>query len=567
MRPIALLLVFTCGSAAQAQSSILIEASAPGCSPRVAEQTVLAPLEQNLDGMDGIQGIRGLALDGRCIVKADLMAGADPQLVLMMLRKRVALTQTALPAGCTTEILPPADAAFMVLALEPAPNMTLVEVTQKAKKTVWPILADVPGIVNIQLLGSTEKRARITLDLDRLRAHNLTAGDVAAAVQGAVFDFDNLSVHGDKVTLKNKTKTLEDLKNLPIPSGKEVYLRDVATVKLTEELTQDARMFGHRADDFSMRRVVLVLVQLASGNLAREQAGKAVAKIRTTIPDGMRCWAEVLQVDNTTAIVMRLPDGIGSERGLEKAEAAVKALMQLPQVDTAYWIARPNDPEVTFYVLAYDAKPADLQKSLRAKLAGIAGTTSRVGGLYAPLVPWPGQGSQFVALLQGQDLEKLQKTAEQLRARLAKTPGIVDIDHFPKMRQETDIEINREKMGLAGLQMADLVKELHFQDQPITGWPWPVTLAHPAPAANKPLTNEDLGAMSLRTHTGEVVLLRDVAVIRTITAPRGVLHEGGRPCVMVFGNIEGRNREEAGADIRRIARELAGNGVDIAVEK
>jgi hypothetical protein len=57
-----------------------------------------------------------------------------------------------------------------------------------------------------------------------------------------------------------------------------------------------------------------------------------------------------------------------------------------------------------------------------------------------------------------------------------------------------------------------------------------------------------------------------VAKIQAITAPSGILHEGSRPCVIVFGNIQARTLEEAGSDIRRISKELAGKGVGAEVE-
>lgn len=51
------------------------------------------------------------------------------------------------------------------------------------------------------------------------------------------------------------------------------------------------------------------------------------------------------------------------------------------------------------------------------------------------------------------------------------------------------------------------------------------------------------------------------------SAPSGSIpHEDGRPCVIVFANLEGRTPEEARIDIRRLTQELAGKGVRIEVE-
>jgi len=63
------------------------------------------------------------------------------------------------------------------------------------------------------------------------------------------------------------------------------------------------------------------------------------------------------------------------------------------------------------------------------------------------------------------------------------------------------------------------------------------------------------------------LMIGDVASVRSIRVPGGIIpHEDGSRCVLITANLEGRTREEARTDVRRIARDLAKEGVPIEVE-
>jgi multidrug efflux pump subunit AcrB len=424
----------------------------------------------------------------------------------------------------------------------------------------------VPGVANIRIIGATEEQVRITLDPDRLRAYALWAGDVMAALhQASGIKVNDLSVQGNKLTIKKKPATLQDLETMAIVPQKQIYLRDVASVKVADEMREIAGIFVRRGDTGGMRRTVCILVQMSPGKLsllAKKGLDKALKELRNKLPAGVLCESQLLHADDTT-VVTRLPDGLEMQRREDKALAAVKALRELPQVRKVCWIVEPDDGEVIFYVTADAAKKAELHRALRAQLAKIEGGVSRVSGLYSPFLPWPGEGAQFVAYLHGEDVEKLEKTAELLRKRLTSTPGFVDLDHFPRMRHGLYIDLDRKKLLTLELSIADFYNALTFDKQTIPGWPWPVTLVCDGPKR----TVEELGAVQVGRAGGKaVVLLRDVAVVRQYVVPSGILHEAGRSCVIVFGNLEGRTLDEARADIRRIMQELAVKGVEVEVE-
>lgn len=72
MRSFAVLFLLAFAQAACGPSPLLIEVHAPGFASYTVEKSVLTPLEQQLRGLEPVRRLRGLALDGRCLLRLDL---------------------------------------------------------------------------------------------------------------------------------------------------------------------------------------------------------------------------------------------------------------------------------------------------------------------------------------------------------------------------------------------------------------------------------------------------------------------------------------------------------------
>jgi Cu/Ag efflux pump CusA len=62
-----------------------------------------------------------------------------------------------------------------------------------------------------------------------------------------------------------------------------------------------------------------------------------------------------------------------------------------------------------------------------------------------------------VVRLQGANFAHLNQVAERLGKRLRDVRGIVDVDHFPRMGEVVTVDIDREKAGLSGVTVRDVV--------------------------------------------------------------------------------------------------------------
>jgi Cu/Ag efflux pump CusA len=268
---------------------------------------------------------------------------------------------------------------------------------------------------------------------------------------------------------------------------------------------------------------------------------------------------------------MSFPDTMERPQLEEKAQAAAKAMLELPQVSRVFWLVQPDDGKAILWVVPEESKKADLHEALRAKLAPIKECSSRVGGLYSPLFPWPSDGAQIAVRLSGKDFETLHKTAEKLRQRLVKSSGLIDVEVLPRLGEVASIEINREKAELAGMTVREVSRAItaHAVTLNLSLFDDTLRIKMEAPRRGvQKATLPQLEQLELFKGSAETsIVLGDVAKVRLINAPIGAItHEAGELCVLVFANLEGRTLEEGRAEVKRLIKELAGDEVRFEVE-
>jgi multidrug efflux pump subunit AcrB len=574
MRSFALLFLFAFAQAAHGQSPLLIEVRSPGFASRTVERIVLTPIERQLRGLESVRRLQGLALDGRCLIRLDLNKEADPELVRLVVRNRIALAKTKLPPLCTAEILPPVDDAFMLVASESDGKRAVSGISLLMEELVWPVLADVPGVAHIQVVGATEEKIWLSLDFAKLAKNKLSTWEVVGTIQGSFKHVEDVILRGEK-GIGKKTEWLKDLKNIPLKPN--VLLRDVGDLTWIHEAREDCRITLRKGKELTTQQGVFLLVHLAPGKLnpvAQKGLEKALRKLWLAAKPhfGDLCEGQLLPRDTAT-VVMRFADMQDRKRRAEKAQEAVRAIFELPQVRKLFSLVQPGDNEAFFWVMADPGKKADLSKNLRAKLTRIRGVSSRVVELCSPFFPWPGEGAPIVVRLQGKNFETLQRVAERMAKRLGKSAGIVDVDSFPRMRKVPTIKVDREKMGVARVTMYDVNRALvtYTNDSkiPILGGALHFTLELPG-GMDKHSKHfvEDLEILPIDSVNPLAnLMIRDVAQVSMTSALSGSIpHEDGRRCVIITANLEGRTQEEARTDIRRLALDLAEEGVHIDVE-
>ena len=168
--------------------SIVVNASYPGANPKVVADTVAAPLEQAIVGVEDMLYMSSTAtMDGSLAITITFRIGSDVDRAQVQVQNRVS---QALPR------LPEEVRNLGVTTVKSSPNLTLVVnltspdgrydplyLRNYAVLNVRDVLARLPGIGQVQVFGGGDYSMRVWLDPQKLAARSLTAGDVVDAIR------------------------------------------------------------------------------------------------------------------------------------------------------------------------------------------------------------------------------------------------------------------------------------------------------------------------------------------------------------------------------------------------
>lgn len=168
--------------------SVVVRAQYPGANPKVIAETVAAPLEEQINGVENMLYMSSQnTSDGALQLTVTFAIGTNVEQAETQVQNRV---QRALPR------LPEEVRQIGVTTVKSSPNLTMVVhlnspdgrydelyLRNYAVLNVKDQLARLHGMGEVQLFGSGDYAMRIWLDPQKGAARNLTAGDVVDAIR------------------------------------------------------------------------------------------------------------------------------------------------------------------------------------------------------------------------------------------------------------------------------------------------------------------------------------------------------------------------------------------------
>ncbi len=168
--------------------TVVVRAMYPGANPKVIAETVAAPLEQEINGVENMLYMSSESTsDGAMTLTVTFRIGTDLDTAQVQVQNRVAQAQVRLPEdvrrfGVTTRKSTP-DLTMVVHIVSPDGRYDETYLRNYASLQIKDTLARIPGMGEVQLFGSGDYAMRIWLDPRKLAARNLTASDVVAALR------------------------------------------------------------------------------------------------------------------------------------------------------------------------------------------------------------------------------------------------------------------------------------------------------------------------------------------------------------------------------------------------
>ena len=168
--------------------SVVVRAQYPGANPKVIAETVAAPLEESINGVEDMLYMQSQAnSDGNLTVTINFKLGVDPDKAQQLVQNRVAQAMPRLPEevqrlGVTTIKSSP-TLTMVVHLISPDDRYDMTYLRNYAVLNVKDRLSRIAGVGEVQLWGAGNYSMRVWLNPQKVAQRGLAATDVIAAIR------------------------------------------------------------------------------------------------------------------------------------------------------------------------------------------------------------------------------------------------------------------------------------------------------------------------------------------------------------------------------------------------
>lgn len=281
--------------------TVVVQATYPGANPKTIAETVAAPLEQAINGVENSLYLFSQSTpDGVMSLTVTFKLGTDVDKAQVQVQNRVSQAMPKLPEevralGVTTTKQSP-DLTMVVHLTSPTGRYDEIYLRNYAALQIKDVLARIPGAGSVQLFGSGDYAMRVWLDPDKVAARGLTASDVVAAIRE-----QNIQVAAGgvgqqptskplafelQVNAKGRLITEDEFGEIIIKTGangEKTLLRDVARVELGASSYSLKSLLNNKT------AVAIPIFQLPGANALQlsQDVRRTMAELKQSFPDGI----------------------------------------------------------------------------------------------------------------------------------------------------------------------------------------------------------------------------------------------------------------------------------------
>ncbi len=281
--------------------SVVVRAQYPGANPKAIAETVAAPIEEQINGVEGMLYMSSQATtDGLMTLTVVFKLGTDPDKATQLVQNRVAQAEPRLPEdvrrlGVTTVKSSP-DLTMVVHLLSPNDRYDMTYLRNYAVLNVKDRLARIDGVGQVLLFGSGDYSMRVWLDPQKVAERGLSASDVvseiraqnvqaAAGIVGASPGLQGLDLQLS-INAQGRLQSEEEFADIVVKTGANgeiTRLRDIARIEL------GASEYGLRSLLDNQSAVAIPLFQAPGSNALAisDNVCKVMAELKKNMPEGV----------------------------------------------------------------------------------------------------------------------------------------------------------------------------------------------------------------------------------------------------------------------------------------
>src|SRR6202140_402165 len=230
--------------------TVVISGTYPGASPKTIAETVITPLEQQINGVENAIYTNSSATpDGNFAITVTFKLGTNLDTAQVQTQNRVSQAEPRLPdvvrqIGLVTQKRSP-DLTMVVFLRSIDGRYDSLYLRNYAVIQIKDVLARLPGMGDVQVFGSGDYAMRLWLDPAKIAARNMDVDEVLSAVGEQNVQVAAGQIGGQPslpgiefqyiVNAQGRLQTEQEFENIVVKNGvngETTYLRDVARLEL-----------------------------------------------------------------------------------------------------------------------------------------------------------------------------------------------------------------------------------------------------------------------------------------------------------------------------------------------
>jgi Cu(I)/Ag(I) efflux system membrane protein CusA/SilA len=274
------------------ENQVIVFTEWMGRSPEIVEQQVTYPISSALQGLPEVKAVRATSMFGMSFVFVIFNDNTDLYFARNRVIEKLSLVRAQLPQNVTPVLGPDGTGVGHVFwyTVE-GKNYDLATLRSIQDWYLRFKLVSVEGVAEIASIGGFVKQYQVDVNPNKLRAYNVTIGEVATAIQR-----NNNEVGGKLLEISNAEyfvrgqgyiASTEDVENVLVkqgPNGIPILVKNVATVQLGGDIRRGL------LDKDGEGEVVGGIVVMRTGANAREvidRVKQRIEEIKPGLPPGV----------------------------------------------------------------------------------------------------------------------------------------------------------------------------------------------------------------------------------------------------------------------------------------
>lgn len=217
---------------------VMVQTVYPGASSEEVENSVTKDIEDAVSAIQGVKSIQSSSREGVSIVLIELQQDQDAEARQLDAERKIKQIIDNLPE----DIQEPVVSRFSlddlpIIQLSASSDLSPVEMYDLMDKKVKPLITNVSGVAQVNLIGGEQREIEVRLDNQKMAAYSISPAQVQSLIarSGMSFPAGNIESKNGRYSIRMDAKltNLHELRHLIIrqnPDGSKIELNEIANI-------------------------------------------------------------------------------------------------------------------------------------------------------------------------------------------------------------------------------------------------------------------------------------------------------------------------------------------------